>query len=109
MRKLLLREGYRLDLDWWALLHEEGHQERVAPGYTKQGLKPGHRPLMVELAEARRREMIANCWLRPGNTACVNGVAEFLRPTVRSLPQHIRIGLVRGDAGLGDRRVQEVR
>jgi hypothetical protein len=35
-----LREGYTLDLDSWALLHEDGHQEGVAVGYTRQGLKP---------------------------------------------------------------------
>ena len=99
-----LREGYTLDLDSWALLHEDGHQEGVAVGYTKQGLKPCHRPLIAGLAEAK---VIANYWLRPGNTACVNGAAEFLRQTVSGLPPHIRIGLVRGDAGFGDARVQE--
>src|SRR5208283_5180127 len=29
------KEGYTLDLDSWALLHEDGHQEGVATGYTK--------------------------------------------------------------------------
>jgi len=97
------RAGYTLDLDSWALLHEDGHQEGVAVGYTRQGLKPCHRPLIAGLAEAK---LIANYWLRPGNTACVNGAAEFLRQTVTTLPQHIRIGLVRGDAGFGDASVQ---
>ena len=98
-----LREGYTLDLDSWALLHEDGHQEGVAVGYTRQGLKPCHRPLMAGLAEAK---LIAQYWLRPGNTACVNGAAEFLRQTVTSLPSHIRVGLVRGDSGFGDSSVQ---
>jgi hypothetical protein len=97
------RTGYTLDLDSWALLHEDGHQEGVAVGYTRHGLKPCHRPLIAGLAEAK---VIANYWLRPGNTACVNGAAEFLRQTVTTLPSHIRIGLVRGDAGFGDARVQ---
>ena len=97
------RAGYTLDLDSWALLHEDGHQEGVAVGYTRRGLKPCHRPLIAGLAEAK---VIANYWLRPGNTACVNGAAEFLRQTVTTLPQHIRIGLVRGDAGFGDASVQ---
>lgn len=35
-----LREGYTLDLDSWALLHEDGHQEGVAVGYTRHGTKP---------------------------------------------------------------------
>ena len=98
------REGHTLDLDSWALLHEDGHQEGVAVGYTRQGLKPCHRPLIAGLAEAK---LIANYWLRAGNSACGNGAAEFLRQTVQGLPPHIRIGLVRGDAGFGDARVQE--
>lgn len=99
-----LREGYTLDLDSWALLHEDGHQEGVAVGYTRQGLKPCHRPLIAGLAEAK---LIAHYWLRPGNTVCVNGAAEFLRQTVTTLPSHIRVGLVRGDSGFGDISVQE--
>lgn len=98
------RAGYTLDLDSWALLHEDGHQEGVAVGYTRRGLKPCHRPLIAGLAEAK---LIANYWLRAGNTACVNGAAEFLRQTVQGLPTHIRIGLVRGDSGFGDTSVQD--
>ena len=97
------REGYTLDLDSWALLHEDGHQEGVAVGYTRRGLKPCHRPLIAALAEEK---LVTNYWLRSGNTACVNGAAEFLRQTVTSLPAHIRVGLVRGDAGFGEAGVQ---
>src|SRR5438105_1492971 len=98
-----LKEGYTLDLDSWALLHEDGHQEGVAVGYTQRGLKPCHRPLIAGLAQAK---LIANYWLRSGNSACVNGAAEFLRQTVSGLPKHIEVQLVRGDAGFGDARVQ---
>jgi hypothetical protein len=99
-----LREGYTLDLDSWALLHEDGHQDGVAVGYTRLGLKPCHRPLIAGLAEAK---LIANYWLRSGNTACGNGAAEFLRQTVQALPPHLRVGLVRGDSGFGDASVQD--
>jgi hypothetical protein len=95
-------EGYTLDLDSWALLHEDGHQQGVRIGYTRQGLKPCHRPLVAGLAEPR---MISGYWLRRGDSPCVNGAAEFLRQTVSSLPKHIRIGLVRGDSGFGDSSV----
>jgi hypothetical protein len=98
------KEGETLDLDSWALLHEDGHQEGVAVGCTKHGLKPCHRPLIAALAQSK---VAANYWLRRGDSACVNGAAEFLRQTVTSLPRHIRIGLVRGDAGFGERSVQE--
>jgi hypothetical protein len=99
-----LREGYTLDLDSWSLLHEDGHQEGVAVGYTRQGLKPCHRPLIAALAEAK---VVAGYWLRRGDSACVNGAAEFLRQTVQGMPSHIRIGLVRGDAGFGHASVQD--
>jgi len=95
-------EGYTLDMDSWALLHEDGHQEGVRIGYTRQGLKPCHRPLVAGLAQTK---MIASYWLRRGDSACVNGAAEFLRQTVSALPKHIRIGLVRGDSGFGDSSV----
>jgi hypothetical protein len=91
--------GYTLDLDSWALLHEDGHQQGVAVGYTRQGLKPCQRPLVAALAESK---MIAGYWLRSGNTACVNGAAEFLRTTLLNLPSQIQIGLVRADSGFGD-------
>ena len=98
------KEGYTLDLDSWALLHEDGHQQGVAVGYTRHGLKPCHRPLIAGLAEAK---MVANYWLRSGNTACVNGAAGFLRQTIQEMPKHIRVALVRGDSGFGDARMQE--
>lgn len=99
-----LQSGYTLDLDSWALLHEDGHQEGVAVGYTKRGLKPCHRPLIAGLAQAK---LVANYWLRSGNSPCVNGAGEFLRQTVNRLPKHIHLKLVRGDAGFGDNSVQQ--
>ena len=100
-----LKTGYTLDLDSWSLLHEDGHQQGVAVGYTRQGLKPCHRPLIAALAEGK---LIASYWLRRGDSACVNGAAEFLRQTVTSLPCHIRIGLLRGDAGFGHNSVMDL-
>ena len=99
-----LKGGYTLDLDSWALLHKDGHQEGVAPGYTPRGLKPCHRPILAALAESR---LVVNYWLRSGDTVCVNSADEFLRQSVESLPSHIQIGLVRGDAGFGNTTVQE--
>jgi hypothetical protein len=98
------REGYTLDLDSTTWLHEDGHQQGVAIGYTRKGLKPCHRPLVAALAEAK---MIAGYALRSGNTADTNGAAEFLRTTVRRLPSQVRVGLIRGDAGFGDESVQQ--
>src|ERR1051325_1256589 len=47
------KEGYTLDLDSTRLLHEDGHQQGVAVGYTKKGLKPCLHPLLAVLAEVR--------------------------------------------------------
>jgi len=59
---------------------------------------------VAALAEAK---LVAAYWLRRGDSACVNGAAEFLRQTVTSLPKHIGIGLVRGDSGFGDHSVMQ--
>ncbi|MCK6499478.1 MAG: hypothetical protein L6Q38_08380, partial [Nitrospira sp.] len=68
--------GYTLDLDSTRLLHEDGHQDGVAVGYTKRGLKPCLHPLLAVLNEAR---MVAQFWLRSGNAPCgSNAVAFFL-------------------------------
>ncbi len=100
-----LKDGYTLDLDSWSLLHEDGHQQGVAVGYTRQGCKPCHRPLLAALAESK---LIANYWLRRGDSRCANGAAEFLRQTVQGLPAHIGLKLVRGDAGFGEASVQDM-
>ena len=88
--------GYTLDLDSWALLHEDGRQEGLGIGYTRQGLKPCHRPLVAALAET---QTVANFWLRRGDAACVNNAPEFLTSTLAGLPAHVRVGLVRADSG----------
>jgi hypothetical protein len=98
------RDGYTLDLDSWALLHEDGHQEGVRVGYTKQGLKPCHRPLVATLAEAG---LVANFWLRRGDAACVDNAAEFLQSTLAGLPAQVRVSLVRADGGFCSRRFLE--
>jgi len=98
------RDGYTLDVDSWALLHEDGHPEGVRVGYTKPGLKPGPRPLVAALAEAG---LVANFWLRRGDAACVDNAAEFLQSTLAGLPAQVRVSLVRADGGFCSRRFLE--
>jgi len=69
-----VKGGYTLDLDSTRLLHEDGHQEGVAVGYTRQGLKPCLHPLLAVLAEVR---LVAQLWLRPGNASCGNNATAF--------------------------------
>lgn len=90
------KEGYTLDLDSTRLLHEDGHQEGVAVGYTRQGLKPCLHPLLAVIAEVR---LVAQLWLRPGNTSCGGNVTAFFLDLWENLPRHIRLRGVRADAG----------
>jgi len=90
------KEGYTLDLDSTRLLHEDGHQEGVAVGYTRAGLKPCLHPLLAVIAEVR---LVAQLWLRPGNTACASNVAAFFLDLWENLPRHLRLRGVRADAG----------
>ena len=89
-------EGFTLDLDSFALVHEDGQQEGVRVGYTRKGLKPCHRPIVAALAEV---PLVAHFWLRPGNTARVSAADTFLGDTLARLPAGVRIGLVRADSG----------
>jgi hypothetical protein len=89
-------EGYTLDLDTTGLIHEDGHQEGVKAGYTKQGVKPCLHPILGVLAEAK---VVVNFWLRAGNSATINNALGFMAELLSRLPRHIRLRLVRADSG----------
>jgi len=88
--------GYALDLDSTRLLHEDGHQEGVAVGYTRLGTKPCLHPLLAVLSEVR---LVAGFWLRPGNSSCANNVVSFFLGLWNNLPAHLRLRVVRADSG----------
>jgi len=88
--------GYTLDLDSTKLLHEDGHQEGVKPGYTRKGMKPCLHPLLGILAEVR---LVAGFWLRPGHASCGNNAVGFVAALLGRLPRHIRLRGVRADSG----------
>jgi hypothetical protein len=90
------REGYALDMDSTRLLHEDGHQEGVEVGYTRVGTKPCLHPLLAVLSEVR---LVASFWLRPGNCSCANNVVGFFLDLWDNLPSHLRLRVVRADAG----------
>lgn len=97
MRRLpSLRGGYSLDLDSTRLLHEDGHQEGVAVGYTRLGNKPCLHPLLAVLEEAK---LVVGFWLRPGNSSCANNVVAFTLELLGNLPRFIRLRVVRADSG----------
>lgn len=88
--------GYTLDLDSTRLLHEDGHQEGVTPGYTRKGMKPCLHPLLAVLAEVR---LVAGFWLRAGRAACSNNALAFMAELLNRLPRHIRLRGIRADSG----------
>lgn len=88
--------GYALDLDSTRLLHEDGHQEGVAVGYTRLGTKPCLHPLLAVLSEVR---LVAAFWLRAGNSGCANTVVGFFLDLWANLPCHLKLRVVRADSG----------
>jgi len=96
MRLPSLRGGYSLDMDSTRLLHEDGHQEGVAVGYTRMGTKPCLHPLLAVLEEAK---LVVGFWLRAGNSSCANNIVAFTLELLGNLPRHIRLRLIRADSG----------
>src|SRR5208337_2290338 len=88
--------GYALDLDSTRLLHEDGHQDGVEVGYTRVGTKPCLHPLLAMLSEVR---LVANFWLRPGNSSCANNIQSFFLDLWENLPRHLHLRVVRADSG----------
>ena len=90
--------GITLDLDS-TVMTRYGCQDGAAKGYNpaKRG-RASHHPLMAFVSETR---MVANCWLRPGNTSSANNVQGFLTNTRQRLGNK-RIALLRGDSGFSD-------
>lgn len=87
-----------LDLDS-TVMTRYGMQEGAAKGYNPA--KPGrnsHHPLMAFVAEAR---MVANLWLRPGNSHTANNASAFLQASLDRLSGK-RVGLLRADSGFSD-------
>ncbi|MCA6381153.1 MAG: IS1380 family transposase [Cytophagales bacterium] len=73
-----------------------GEQEGSKVGYNPN--KPGrssHHPLMAFIAETR---MVANAWLRPGNTSALSNAKAFIDETFEILKDK-KVGLVRADSG----------
>jgi hypothetical protein len=81
-----------------------GSQQGVAWGDNPN--KPGrgsHHPLLALVAEPR---MVANAWLRPGNTGASSSAEHFLEETFGILGAG-RVGLVRADSGFCSQKMME--
>lgn len=74
-----------------------GEQEGSAKGYNpnKRG-RNSHHPLIAFVSQTR---MVANAWLRPGNTADSSSCKEFMQETFNTVLKDKKVGLVRADSG----------
>ena len=88
-------DNYTLDFDS-SVLTRYGNQQGARKGYNPK--KPGrnsHHPIMAFIAECR---MVANCWLRPGDSYTTHNFTGFLEDTFAKL-QGKKVGLIRADSG----------
>lgn len=74
-----------------------GKQEGSSKGYNpnKKG-RNSHHPLMAFVSQTR---MVANAWLRPGNTADSSSCKAFMEETFEDVLGDKKVGLVRADSG----------
>jgi hypothetical protein len=74
-----------------------GDQEGSVKGYNpnKRG-RNSHHPLMAFVSQTR---MVANAWLRPGNTAASSNCKAFMEETFKEALKGKHVGLVRADSG----------
>ncbi|UII29240.1 IS1380 family transposase [Fulvivirga maritima] len=74
-----------------------GDQQGSSKGYNpnKRG-RNSHHPLMAFVSQTR---MVANAWLRPGNTAASSSCREFMEETFKHALAGQKVGLVRADSG----------
>lgn len=90
-----------LDVDS-TVITRNGEQEGAARGYNpnRHG-RTSHHPLLAFVAEAR---MVANFWLRPGNSHSANNILQFLESTLHHLGDKT-VGLLRADSGFFDEAI----
>jgi len=88
-------DNFTLDIDS-SVMTRYGEQEGAKKGYnpTKKG-RASHHPLIAFIAEIK---LVANMWLRSGDTSSANNFLSFLEDTLNKL-KNKTIGLIRLDSG----------
>lgn len=96
-------DNFTLDVDS-SVWTRYGKQEGAKKGYNpKKRGRASHHPLLAFVAEMK---MVANFWLRPGNTGSSNNIIAFLEETFDIL-QSKTVGLFRADSGFYQKNVLE--
>lgn len=91
----LIFDNYTLDFDSTVMVRE-GEQEGASKGYNpKRAGRPSHHPLLAFVSDIR---MVANYWLRAGNTSASTNYLSFLEDTLSRL-ENKKVGLIRMDSG----------
>jgi len=91
-----------LDLDS-TVITRAGSQEGSAKGYNplKRG-RNSHHPLIAFISQTR---MVANAWVRPGNTADSSNCEAFLQETLHHALVNQKVGLLRADSGFYTQKI----
>jgi len=85
-----------LDVDSSVITRWGSQMEGAAKGYNpKNHGRVSHHPLLAFVADWR---LVANFWLRPGNTNSLNNALGFLQETLSNLGTTV-VGLFRADSG----------
>lgn len=91
-----------LDVDSTVLTRWGTQIEGGVKGYNPQNKgRASHHPLMAFVADWR---LVANFWLRPGNTASGNNIEGFIESTLENLGA-TKVGLFRADSGFYDKAI----
>ncbi len=86
-----------VDFDSTVITRYGEQQEGSAKGYNpnKRG-RNSHHPLMAFVSQTK---MVANAWLRPGDTADNSSCKAFMEETFQEALKGKKVGLVRADSG----------
>lgn len=95
------QKNLTLDIDS-TVITRFGNQEGSEKGYNpKRHGRKSHHPIIAFVAETK---MIANAWMRTGDSASATEFKEFLDNTFTMIPRE-QIGLLRGDSGFSGNNV----
>ena len=85
-----------IDLDS-SVITRYGNQEGAKKGYNPKKMgRNSHHPLIAFIDQTK---MVANAWMRSGNTSDLNNWEDFLYETFKVILKNKEIGLVRADSG----------
>lgn len=99
--KQLQFNNYTIDVDS-SVMSRHGEQQGSKVGYNpKKKGRASHHPLFAFVADLR---MVANCWLRSGDTSSSNNCIQFLEETFEILKDKT-VGLFRADSGFCSEKI----